>query len=177
MCEVSAYMCVYVCVYACARLSVYVCEFLSYVTMIKCFIPLNMFFPIKILSWLNAEIFLVFVYLYFLALLRKILVENASKRANLAQIKKHSWFTKNLKTKGQYRYHCLFLIIACPGNSLSVSKLLLKLILKMPNQGLNQDLETGCPNLAIVRFFSILFFKGHHDVLRFQPQTCIYLSK
>ena len=37
------------------------------------------------------------------------------------------------------------------------------------NQGLGQDLETGCPKLAIVKFWGILFLNGEHNVLRLQP--------
>ena len=33
----------------------------------------------------------------------------------------------------------------------------------------NQDLESGCPKLAIVRFLGILLLKGHHNILRLQP--------
>ena len=40
-------------------------------------------------------------------------------------------------------------------------------------QGLSQDLETGCLKLAIVKFWGILFFKGDHNNLRLQPQTCM----
>ena len=32
--------------------------------------------------------------------------------------------------------------------------------------GLSQDLETGCPKLAIISIFGILFFKGEHNLLR-----------
>ena len=32
--------------------------------------------------------------------------------------------------------------------------------------GLSQDLETGCPKLAVANFFGILFFKGDHNILR-----------
>ena len=37
------------------------------------------------------------------------------------------------------------------------------------NQGLSQDLETGCPKLAIVKFLGIQIFKGDHNTLIFQP--------
>ena len=37
-----------------------------------------------------------------------------------------------------------------------------------PGQGLSQDLETGCQNLAIVKFWGILFFNGVHYILRLQ---------
>ena len=36
-------------------------------------------------------------------------------------------------------------------------------------QGLSQDLETGCPKLAIVKFLGVQIFKGDHNILRFQP--------
>ena len=36
-------------------------------------------------------------------------------------------------------------------------------------QGLSQDLETGCPKLAIVKFMGVHIFKGDHNILRFQP--------
>ena len=37
------------------------------------------------------------------------------------------------------------------------------------NQGLCQDLETGCLKLAIVKFWGIQIFKGDQNILRFQP--------
>ena len=37
------------------------------------------------------------------------------------------------------------------------------------NQALSQDLETGCPELAIVKYLGVLFFKGDHKLLRLQP--------
>ena len=43
--------------------------------------------------------------------------------------------------------------------------------------GISQDLETGGPNLAIVKFWGILFFKGEHNILRLQPFTCIHSLK
>ena len=36
-------------------------------------------------------------------------------------------------------------------------------------QGLSQDLGTGCPKLAIVKFLGVQMFKGDHNILRFQP--------
>ena len=33
-------------------------------------------------------------------------------------------------------------------------------------QGHSQDLETGCPKLAIVKVVGILYFKGDHNILR-----------
>ena len=36
-------------------------------------------------------------------------------------------------------------------------------------QGLSQDLETGCLNLAIVKFLGVQIFKGKHNILTFQP--------
>ena len=45
-------------------------------------------------------------------------------------------------------------------------------ILKVPNpngcQGLSQDLETGCPKLAIVKYLGGQIFKGVHNIPRFQ---------
>ena len=38
--------------------------------------------------------------------------------------------------------------------------------------GLSQDLEPGCPKLAIVKFWGVNFFKpnkGDHNILKFQP--------
>ena len=35
--------------------------------------------------------------------------------------------------------------------------------------GFSQDLETGFPKLAIVKFGNILFYKGKHNTLRLQP--------
>ena len=34
----------------------------------------------------------------------------------------------------------------------------------MPGQGLSQDLETGCPKLAIVKFLGFQIFKGDHNI-------------
>ena len=31
----------------------------------------------------------------------------------------------------------------------------------------SQDFETGCPKLAIVKLFGVLFFKEDHNILRF----------
>ena len=36
-------------------------------------------------------------------------------------------------------------------------------------QGLSQDLETGCPKLAVIKFWGVQFFKGDNNILRFQP--------
>ena len=36
-------------------------------------------------------------------------------------------------------------------------------------QGLCQDLETGCPKLAMVKFLGIQIYKGDHNLLRLQP--------
>ena len=44
-------------------------------------------------------------------------------------------------------------------------------------QGLSQELETGCLKLAIVKFLGVQIFKGDHNILRFQPYTCINSSK
>lgn len=66
-------------------------------------------------SFLDSSLFSVF----FLALLRKILVENPLKRANLEDIQKHHWYKKNFnKEKGKikeraerlikiYYFHCI----------------------------------------------------------------------
>ena len=35
------------------------------------------------------------------------------------------------------------------------------------SQGLSQDLETGCPKLATVKFCGVQIFKGDHNILRF----------
>ena len=37
--------------------------------------------------------------------------------------------------------------------------------------GLSKDLETGCPKLAILKFWGVQIFKGDHNILRFQPLT------
>ena len=44
-------------------------------------------------------------------------------------------------------------------------------------QCLSQDLETGCLNLAVVKFLGVQIFKGDHNILIFQPKTCINSSK
>ena len=36
-------------------------------------------------------------------------------------------------------------------------------------QCLSQDLETGCLNLAVVKFLGVQIFKGDHNILIFQP--------
>ena len=37
-------------------------------------------------------------------------------------------------------------------------------------QGLSQDLETGCPELVIVKFWAgILYFKGDLNILKLRP--------
>ena len=36
-------------------------------------------------------------------------------------------------------------------------------------KGLSQDLETGCPKLAIVKFLGVQIFKEDHNVFRFKP--------
>ena len=36
-------------------------------------------------------------------------------------------------------------------------------------QGLSQDLETGCLKLAIVKYLGVQIFKGDHNILRLQP--------
>ena len=40
-------------------------------------------------------------------------------------------------------------------------------------QGLSQDLETGCPKLAIVKILGIQIVKGDHNI----PLTCMNLSE
>ena len=47
----------------------------------------------------------------------------------------------------------------------------------MYNQCLSQDLETGCLKLAVVKFLGVHIFKGDHNILTFQPYTCINSSK
>ena len=47
----------------------------------------------------------------------------------------------------------------------------------LPNQGLSQDLGTGCPKLAILKFWGVQICKGDHNIPRFQPYTCMNLSK
>ena len=37
------------------------------------------------------------------------------------------------------------------------------------NQGLSQDLETGCLKLAIEKLLGVQIFEGYHITLRFQP--------
>ena len=37
------------------------------------------------------------------------------------------------------------------------------------DQGLSQDLKTGCPKLSIVKYLGVHIFKGVHNILRFQP--------
>ena len=36
-------------------------------------------------------------------------------------------------------------------------------------QGISQDLETGCLKLAIVKLLGVQIFKGEHNILTFQP--------
>ena len=38
--------------------------------------------------------------------------------------------------------------------------------LKIDGNGLNQDLRTGCPKLAIIKYLGVLFFKIDHNILR-----------
>ena len=38
--------------------------------------------------------------------------------------------------------------------------------LQVQHRGVSHDLETGCPQLAIVNFMGVLFFKGDHSILR-----------
>ena len=42
-------------------------------------------------------------------------------------------------------------------------------------QGLSQDLESGCPKSTIVKFGGVLFFKGGHNILRLITTINIYL--
>ena len=49
--------------------------------------------------------------------------------------------------------------------------------IKCWHQGLSQDLETGCPKLAIVKFLGVQIFKGDHNILRNQPLRCINFIK
>ena len=42
-------------------------------------------------------------------------------------------------------------------------------------QGFSQGFETGCPKLAIVKFWCVLFIKGDQNILRWLPKACIYL--
>ena len=44
-------------------------------------------------------------------------------------------------------------------------------------QGLSQDLETGCPELVIVKYLGVQLIKGDHNIFRFQPLICINLSE
>ena len=37
------------------------------------------------------------------------------------------------------------------------------------NQGLSQDLETGCLNWAIVKYLGVQKFEGDNNILIFQP--------
>ena len=47
-----------------------------------------------------------------------------------------------------------------PGNEWKIP------ILPLPSyQGLNQDLETGCPKLTIVKYLGVLFHKGENNIL------------
>ena len=41
----------------------------------------------------------------------------------------------------------------------------------------NQNFETVCPKLKIVKSLGVLLFKGDHPILRLQPLACIYSSK
>ena len=43
------------------------------------------------------------------------------------------------------------------------------------NQGLSQDLKSGCPKLTIVKYLGVQLFKADNIILRLQPCTCIYL--
>ena len=44
----------------------------------------------------------------------------------------------------------------------------LSLLAWFSQQGLSQDLETGCLKLAIVKFLGVQMLKGDHNILRFQ---------
>ena len=39
--------------------------------------------------------------------------------------------------------------------------------IKQQNQGLSQDLETGCIKLAVEKFLGVQIFKGDHNTLIF----------
>ena len=41
----------------------------------------------------------------------------------------------------------------------------------------SQVLETGCLKLAVVKFLGVQIFKEDHNILIFQPSTCINSSK
>ena len=45
------------------------------------------------------------------------------------------------------------------------------------SQCLSQDLETGCLKLTVVKSSKLLRPKGDHNILIFQPLTCINSSK
>ena len=51
------------------------------------------------------------------------------------------------------------------------------LLIIFATQCLSQDLETGCLKLAVVKFLGVHIFKGDHNILTFQPYTCINSSK
>ena len=40
-------------------------------------------------------------------------------------------------------------------------------VIGMHEQGLSQDLETGCLKLAIVNFMGVQMFKDDHNIVRF----------
>ena len=44
-------------------------------------------------------------------------------------------------------------------------------------QCLSQDFGTGCLKLAVVKSLGVQIVKGDHNILIFQPQTCINSSK
>ena len=45
------------------------------------------------------------------------------------------------------------------------------------HQGVSHDLETGCPQLAIVNFMGVLFFKGDYNTLSQDSETgCLKLT-
>ena len=79
--------------------------------------------------------------------------------------------------KNVQNWEFFFKVFACPeriflGNCQSkrqTGRVLAKNLLCVQPQGLSQNLETGCPKLAIVKFWGIQIFKRDHNMLRFQP--------
>ena len=59
------------------------------------------------------------------------------------------------------------------GRKLSLTFSYLRSTNEQVEQGLSQDLETGCLKLAVVKFWGVQIFKGHHNILIFQPYICI----
>ena len=44
-------------------------------------------------------------------------------------------------------------------------------------QGLSQDLETGCPKLAIAKILGVLFSKGDHNILEVYSYKYVLLNE